>query len=85
MTIRLDNVSNKIKQYSIDPANPSAETAWVLRSGTGTGTSTTTSGSPIGLLLCLTYAESITTSGSAYSYQFSYRTKEGTTERVALT
>lgn len=60
-----------ISQLSSDPASPTSEQAWVLRTGTGGGT-------PLGLTLVFT------TPGN-FSYQFSYRTQEGTTVRVGLT
>lgn len=64
-----------IPQYNdTDPASPTAQDAWVLRSG-----SASTGGSPIGLLLALTEA-----GGGGYSYQFSYYTQEGTIIRAAL-
>lgn len=63
-----------IPEYSVDPVSPAPEDAWVLHSGFAAA------GSPIGLLLSLTYA--VPTTGS---YQFSYRTTEGTTVRVPLT
>jgi hypothetical protein len=76
-----------IKEYfTADPIAPVAETAWVLRTGSGGGiVQLSTKGVPIGLLLSLTYAVTASTTGIAYTYQFSYRTKEGTTIRSALT
>lgn len=70
---------DKIKQVSTDPSSPKAETAWVLRSGSG---GAIPDGTPIGLLLALTYKDN---AGVAFTYQFSYRTKEGTTLRTDLT
>lgn len=83
--IHISEPPNKIKQYTSDPANPKKEDAWVLRQGTGGGIiQLSTAGVPIGLLLSLTYATTETTTGIAYTYQFSYRTKEGDTKRVTI-
>jgi len=71
--------SGAISQVTEDPASPAAEEAWVLRSGTGGGIA---DGTPMGLLLGLTYTDN---GGIPFTYQFSYRTKEGTTKRVSLT
>jgi hypothetical protein len=77
--IRLDNGgSGKIPQLNSDPSTPRAESAWVLRTGSGGAIA---DGTPIGLLLALTYQDN---AGVAFSYAFSYRTKEGTTLRAAL-
>lgn len=62
-------------QVNTDPVAPTVEESWVLRSGTVTG-----GGDPLGLLLCITNAGSI----SGLSYQFSFRTLEGTTKRVTI-
>lgn len=69
---------NTIPQLNTDPASPNAEDAWVKRTGSG---SSIPDGTPIGLLLALTYTGN---SGSSFTYAFAYRTKEGTTVRVAL-
>lgn len=85
MTIELTQPSSKIKQYTTDPTNPKAETAWVLRQGTGGGiVQLSTKGVPMGLLLALTYATTESTTGVAFTYKFSYRDKEGTTIRSTL-
>lgn len=64
-----------IPELTSDPASPSPEDAWVLRSGSASG-----GGSPIGLLL------SLTTAGTAsYTYELKYRTLENTTVAVTLT
>lgn len=63
-----------IPELTSDPVSPTSEEAWVLYSGT------IPAGTPMGLLLSLTYATPTTG-----TYQFSYRTLEGTTKRVALT
>lgn len=70
---------NDIPQLTADPAAPTDESAWVLRQGTGGGIP---DGTPIGMLLALTYTGD---PGTPYTYQFSYRTKDGTTKRVSLT
>ncbi len=72
LTGRFDLVGN-IPQLSSDPASPALEDAWVLR----TVTPNANTGSPMGLLLSLTYPPD-------YSYQFSFRTKEGNTLRTTL-
>jgi len=86
MTINITQRSaGGIKQYSTDPASPKAETAWVLRQGTGGGiVQLSTEGVPMGLLLALTYATTESTTGISYTYQFSYRNKEGSTIRATL-
>lgn len=65
-----------IPQLNSDPSSPTAESAWVLRTGSGGAGG----GKPIGLLLSLT----TTGAGGSLAYQFSYRTKDGTTKRVTL-
>tara|TARA_R110000868_G_C10972640_1_gene770674 strand:- start:12856 stop:13152 length:297 start_codon:yes stop_codon:yes gene_type:complete len=70
--------TGSIPQVSTDPASPAAEDAWVLRSGSGGAIA---DGTPIGLLLALTYTGN---AGTSFSYQFSYRTNEGTTIRANL-
>ena len=83
--IHISDAPFRIRQRTSDPTNPKAESAWVLRQGSGGGIITmSTEGVPIGMLLSLTYAITQTTTGIAYTYQFSYRTKEGTTNRVAI-
>lgn len=67
-----------IPQLSTDPSSPNAEDAWVLKQGQAA----IPDGTPIGLLLALTYTGN---QASAVSYQFSYRTQEGTTVRTTLT
>ena len=86
MSLKITSLSsNKIKQYTTDPTSPKAEIPWVLRQGTGGGTVEIVAGTPMGLLLALTYDSTYSTTAVAYSYQFSYRTKEGTTVRETLT
>lgn len=66
-----------IPQLDADPANPKKERAWVLK--------TTTGGAGGGVLQFLYGAHPITSNGAiSTSYQFSYRTKEGTTKRVTI-
>lgn len=79
--IHLSNASFRIKQYDTDPSNPKKESAWVLRTP---GAGGSTEGMPMGLLMALTYATT-SAGGGATTYQFSYRTKEGTTVRSSLT
>lgn len=79
MAIKSDPILGKerqkdiIRQLTTDPASPKSQDAWVLKSGGGD-----TLGVPYGLLLSLTQP------GSPITYQFRYRTKEGTTISVAL-
>jgi hypothetical protein len=81
MSIELTSLSsNKIKQYDSDPTSPKIETAWVLRT---VGAGGSTEGMPMGLLLALTYATT-SAGGGATTYQFSYRTKEGSTKRATI-
>ncbi len=72
--VNAENQTVTIPEFDSDPVSPTPEEAWVLHSG---GAAV---GSPIGLLLSLTHA--VVSGGT---YQFSYRTLEGTTKRVPLT
>ena len=65
-----------IPQYSTDPASPAAQDAWVLKTSSGGSGG----GKPYGLLAAITQPNT----GGSSSYQFSYRTIEGTTKRVTL-
>lgn len=66
-----------IPQYDTDPASPAAEDAWVLKSGSVTG------GGKLQFLFGL--GTPVTDSGTGgVTYQFSYRTQEGTTIRTTL-
>lgn len=65
--------SASIQQLTSDPVSPTAESAWVL------ATQVATVGSPMGLLLALT------NSANRFTYQFRYRTIEGTTVGASLT
>ena len=80
MTVLITQPPSKIKQYDTDPSNPKVQSAWVLRTSGG---GPTTEGMPMGLLMALTYA---TTGGGGggTTYQFSYRTRQGTTIRNTL-
>lgn len=71
--------STSIPQVDTDPASPSAEDAWVLK--------TTTGGAGGGVLQFFGgLGQPITSVGApSTTYQFSYRTVEGTTKRVTLT
>jgi len=66
-----------IPQYDTDPASPTAEDAWVLRSTTGTG------GGKLNTFLGLGFP--YTSQGTlSYTYRLSYRTQAGTTVRTLL-
>lgn len=83
--LQVDGQFMGIRQLTADPTSPSTDSAWVLRTGSGSGSiQVSTLGVPMGLLLSLTYAQTLTTTGIAYTYQFSYRTKEGTTVRATI-
>lgn len=62
-----------IPQLTADPASPAAEDAWVLY--TAAALRPQTSLFPLGMALL---------TGTPATYQFSYRTNEGTTKRVSL-
>lgn len=82
MAVKYDSILNRLRQKDIirqvdaDPTNPKSQDAWVLKTGSG-GTG---GGTPVGLLLALTTPDV----GGTTSYQFSYRTIEGTTIRTTL-
>lgn len=63
-----------IPELSADPASPISEEAWVLRSGSAGGIPYSLM--PLGLLMSSAVV--------SYTYQFSYRTLEGTTVRTTL-
>lgn len=67
-----------VPQLSSDPSSPNAEDCHVLKTTSGGGGGS--AGQPIGLLLSLTQAGT----GGTTSYQFSYRTKEGSFLRLTL-
>ena len=64
--------SVSIPEVYADPISPAPESAWVLATAGIPG------GVPIGLLLSLTYT------GPIESYQFSYKTLEGSIVRILL-
>ena len=66
-----------IPEYNTDPVSPSAEDAWVFRTGSGADG---TVGVPRGLLLALTYSGA----ASSATYELSYRTAAATTIRTTL-
>lgn len=63
-----------IPEYTSDPVSPSAQDAWVRRSGSAGGQVTLFIG-----------GFPYTDPGSGYTYEFRYRTTEGTTIGVPLT
>jgi hypothetical protein len=63
-----------IPQYDTDPASPEAEHAWVLRTGV-----------PVPLSYSLLHYGLTAPGGGGFTYDFKYRTLEGTTVSVALT
>lgn len=65
-----------IPQYSSDPVSPSPEDAWVLKSGGGGAAGTIRAFFGLGWPYLGT--------GASLTYQFSYRTLEGTTKRVTI-
>lgn len=81
--VKFDPVLNKLRQkdgilqYDSDPSTPKAQDAWVTKTTSGQGGGV---GSPYGLLLSLT----MTGTEGVTSYEFRYRTKEGTTVGASL-
>jgi hypothetical protein len=73
-----------IPELLVDPVPLVAEQSWVLK--TGGGSSVSSGGALMGILGLATYMVSVGThtAGGALSYQFSYRTLEGTTKRVTI-
>lgn len=72
--------SANIPQFDSDPVAPNPEDAWVLK--------TTVGGIGGGMLIMyagLGFPMLTPGAGGGVTYQFSYRTLEGTTKRVALT
>lgn len=69
--------SVSIPEYTSDPVSPSARDAWVLRTGSMSGG---------GELMYMIGGMPVLSSGTGggYTYQFKYRTDEGTTVAVAL-
>lgn len=86
MAIKYDKLLGKIRekdagiipQLDADPVSPTAEAAWVLKTGGAVG------GGEIKAFLGLGFPFLTTGVGSA-TYQLSYQTKEGTIKRVSLT
>jgi hypothetical protein len=68
----------EIPQFSTDPASPTTECAWVLKSGGGTG------GGKIQAFLGLGFPYLSINTGGVSTYALKYRTKEGTTISTAL-
>lgn len=83
MAVKYDYILGKIRlkdripQLNADPTSPKAEDAWVLKTGNYGGAGV---GEAYGLLLALTKPGE-----GSVDYSLSYRTKEGSTKRVALT
>lgn len=78
-TNKLDLVEH-IPQVSADPATPRIQDPWVRRTGAGSS-DPIPDGTPIGMLLALTYHGDAGVS-TDYTYDFNYRTDEGTTIRI---
>lgn len=70
----------KIPQVDSDPPGAAPEDAWVLHTQSGGGGAG--AGEPLGMLMALTNAGS---DPITHVYDFSYRTREGTTVRERLT
>lgn len=76
---QVDALNAAVAVLSNDPINPKAEDAWILRQGNG-GVPIS-DGTPMGLLLALTYTDDVAT---AFSYQFSYKDKNGVINRLLI-
>ena len=73
------DIISAIPQLAADPSSPNAEDAWVLATiGGGSG------GGAIIAPLGLGFMAIAPNTGGSSTYQFSYRTQEGTTKRVTL-
>lgn len=86
MAVKYDKIlgdvreKDSIPQYNEDPATVKAEDAWVLRTQiVGEG------GGIIKAILGLGFPITSAGLGGSLTYQFSYRTKEGSTIRATLT
>lgn len=79
-TRKLDFVES-IPQLNSDPASPTSQSAWVLKTAGGGGTGGGVYKGTLGL--GFPYLSKSSGGGSA-TYQLSYRTIEGTTKRVSL-
>lgn len=77
ITEDLDLIGN-LPQLEYDPTNPAPEDAWVLKRAV---TDLAPLGSPIGFGLLFSYSSNTI----VYEHQLSFRTKLGTTMRVAMT
>lgn len=66
-----------IPQLDADPASPSAESAWVLKSTSAGG-----GGKLMGIVGLMTPVATV--GAPTTTYRFSYRTLDGTTKRVTL-
>ena len=73
----VDMIMSEVAVVTSDPSPLQKEHAWILRTGAGA----IADGTPMGLLLALTYQDN---TGSATQYQFSYRTRNNTTERLVI-
>lgn len=68
-----------IPQYNSDPVSPAAEDAWVLRTTSGGA-----GGGKLKSYFGLGFPVTTPGTGVTSTYQFSYRTLEGTTKRVTI-
>jgi hypothetical protein len=75
--------SSVIPELTSDPSSPSPQQAWVLVTQSGHGV---VGGGKLRSFLGLgfTYVSAGSGGTISYSYQFSYRTNEGTTKRVMI-
>ena len=80
-TSNFDYVS-AIPQLDTDPASPNAEDAWVLKTGGGVSGGGVIQG---WIGLGSTPILTVGAGAGAATYEFKYRTQEGTTKKVALT
>lgn len=78
-----DLVDDSVPQLDADPSSPIAEQRWVLHTTSGGGGS---GGGVMRIPLAGGGAITSVASGGSttHTYQFSYRTKEGTTKRTTL-
>lgn len=73
----VDAIMAAVAVLTSDPIAPAKESAWILK----TSTEAIPDGTPMGLLLALTYQDN---TGSATTYQFSYKTKDEVTHRLLI-
>lgn len=71
--------SSSIPELSSDPASPTTNQAWVLRSGSGG-----TGGGVLQATMGLGFPYLSANTGGSFSYQFSYYTEAGTIVRSTL-